>query len=102
MQALTQVRFKFDNLGQIEQRLGADAIHPQQGVAPTLLVTLEVVASRIGINQQRAGHIGGGPDLPEKDDRIDPVRLASAGSALMGDAQLREVVFAELVVEHAS
>jgi hypothetical protein len=67
MKRLPEVRVKLGHLRRGEQRLPADVVHALQSRDAALLVTLEVVAHRVVVDQQRSGDTGGAPTTAQQE-----------------------------------
>ena len=84
------MKVKLRQLRVIEERFAPDVAHPQQAVDTGLLVPLEVVADRVGIDQQGIGNFGRLPPVAEQDHGIDPVRLAHRTGGAVRSTQFRK------------
>ena len=72
-----------------------------QGRDTALLVALEMVAHRVGVDLQHLGHLLGAPTGAQEHHRLDAVGFALVAGLAMRSPQLREPVSAEGVVVHA-
>jgi hypothetical protein len=90
------MKVKLRQLRGIEERFAPDVAHPQQAVDTGLLVPLEIVADRVGINQPGIGNFGLLPPVAEHDHGIEPVHLAHR----TGGTQFRKLGLVESLVLH--
>ena len=87
---LLQMRVQHRQLGLAQLAVAPTVGQVQQGGQTALLVTLEVVAHGIGVDQQGVGDILGRAAARQQDHRFDPIGLAFVARAPVRRAQIGE------------
>jgi hypothetical protein len=89
---LLQMGIERAQLGVIEPGLAADIAHAQQLIDAAFLLALKLAADRLGVHQQRIGHVLHPAPLTEQNDGVDAVGLAQVTQPAMPQRTARRVL----------